>query len=137
MRPLPRRSALILPLLAAPAVQATTWHPIPPFRDWVGRTAMLRGEGGAARLLLSDDGTGMMAVRFFFFCRALPILSWRFAGNGHTVAYRRVSALDAGRVISGEARILTEERQVMWVEAARHLAEFEGFGAPEIARSCG
>jgi hypothetical protein len=134
---LSRRALLLTPLLAAPAVRATTWHNIPPFRDWVGKTALLRGDGGAARLLLSEDGTGMMAVRFIFFCRALPILSWRFGPDPHAVAYRRVSAIDANRVITGEARILAEERQVVWLEAARHTAEFEGFASPDVARVCG
>jgi hypothetical protein len=137
MRRIARRSALILPLLAAPSLRAATFHPIPPFRDWVGRTALLRGEGGTARLLLAPDGTGLMAVRFFFFCRALPILSWQIAGSGHSVAYRRVSAIDPNRVITGQARILEDENQVAWIEARRHTAEFEGFAAAEVARSCG
>lgn len=134
---LSRRSALVLPLLAAPALHATTWRPIPPFREWIGRTALLRGDGGAARLLLSEDGTGMMAVRLFFFCRALPILSWQLGEDGLTVRYRRVSAVDANRVIAGEGRILRDEAQLLWIEAARHTAEFEGFAGAEVAGRCG
>lgn len=137
MARLTRRSALILPLLAAPSLRAATWHGIPPFPDWVGRTALLRGDSGAARLLLNDNGTGLMAVRLFFFCRVLPILSWEMGAEGMTVRYRRVSAVDANRVIPGEAHILQEAAQVLWVEAARHTAELEGFAGPEIAGRCG
>lgn len=132
-----RRATLALPLLLAARPGRAGGPPIPPFPAWVGRTALLRGDGGAARLLLSEDGTGLMAVRLLFFCRALPILSWQVVGDGLTVRYRRVSALDSNRVVSGEGRILPEEAQLLWIEATRRTAEFEGFAAPEIARSCG
>jgi hypothetical protein len=137
MRRLTRRSALMLPLLAAPAVHAATWRGIPPFPDWIGRTALLRGDGGAARLLLGEDGTGLMSVRLLFFCHSLPILSWRLGPDGRSVGYRRVSALDANRVVAGEGRILEEERQILWIESQRRTADFEGFGGPELARRCG
>ncbi len=131
-----RRSLLFVPLLAAPSVRAATWSAIPPFREWIGRTALLRGEGGAARLLLRGDGSGLMAVRLFFFCRALPVLAWQIEGDGLAVRYRRVSALDSNRVIAGEAQILPQEAQVVWIESTRRTAAFEGFAGPELAGHC-
>ena len=132
---LPRRSLLALPLLMAPAIGRAA-HAIPPFRHWFGRTALLRGDSGAARLLLAPDGTGMLAVRLLLFCRTLPIRSWRFGEDGMSVRYCRVSALDSNRLIAGEAHILDDEARLLWVEAARHIAEFEGFAAPEMAERC-
>jgi hypothetical protein len=132
---LPRRSLLALPLLMAPAIGRAT-PSIPPFRQWVGRTALLRGDSGAARLLLTADGTGVMAVRLLVFCRTLPIRSWQFGHDGMSVRYSRVSALDANRIVDGEAHILNDQARLLWVEAARHIAEFEGFAAPELAGRC-
>lgn len=136
MSTLTRRSALSLPLLLAPTARAAFVRAIPAFPDWIGRTALLRGDGGAARLLLAEDGTGMMSVRFFLFCRALPIREWKLAPDGLSVRYSRVSALDSHRIIQGEAQILHAEGQVAWVEAARHLAEFEGFAERTLAGAC-
>lgn len=110
---------------------------VPPFPLWVGRTALLAGDGAAARLLLSEDGTGLMSVRLFFLCRALPIRHWQVAEDGMSVRYSRASALDAGRLVTGEAHILPAERRLVWVEAARHLAQFEGFLAADAAMRCG
>ena len=54
MPTLARRAALAAPLLllAAPA-----WARIgvPPFPEWIGRTAKLKGDSGQARLLLQGD----------------------------------------------------------------------------------
>jgi len=131
---LPRRAAFAL--LAAPPVRAATSSAIPRFPDWVGRTALLRVEGGAARVLLSADGTGIMSVRVIFVCRTLPIRSWNAGGDGLALSYRRVSALDSSRTVTGEARILTEERQVLWIEAQRHLAEFVDFADADAVGRC-
>lgn len=137
MMTLPRRALLALPLLAAPAVPAAAARPIPPFAQWVGRTALLRGTGGAARLLLADDGSGLMSVRMVFFCRTLPIRAWALAEDGEVLRYRRAAALDPDRIIAGEARILREEGRLLWIETARNTAEFEGFAAPDLAGRCG
>jgi hypothetical protein len=136
MPALARRSALLLPLLLAPALPARAAPAIPPFPHWIGRTAMLRGDGGAARLLLGQDGTGLMTVRLFVFCRALPIRSWRLGEDGMSVRYSRVSALDAARMIAGEARILPDQGRLLWIEAAERTAEFEGFATAEQATRC-
>lgn len=133
-----RRTLLAAPLLSIPALAHGISLPeIPPFPIWVGRTALLRGDGGAARLLLAADGTGLMSVRLFVFCRALPIRSWQVEEEGMSVRYSRVSALDPNRMIEGEAHILRRERQLLWIEAARHVAAFEGFTNPELAARCG
>ena len=78
-----------------------------------------------------------MAVKLLFLCQALPIHWWDMAQDGLTIAYRRASALDPARVIEGEARILAEEGQVMWIEARSRLAAFEGFAPAEVAGRCG
>jgi len=132
---LSRRSLLKLPLLMAPAMgRAATY--IPPFPLWVGRTALLRGDTGSARLLLAADGTGTMAVRLLFICSVLPIRIWQMAGDGMSIRYSRVSALDSNRLIMGEAHILRDEDRLLWIEAARHIAEFEGFVGPDLAGRC-
>jgi hypothetical protein len=130
-----RRSLLALPLMA-PAIGRAAARAIPPFPLWIGRTALLRGESGAARLLLAEDGTGLLAVRFLFFCHALPVRSWRIEEDGMSVRYARVSALDSGRLIQGEALIDARENNLLWVEAARHVAEFEGFAEARLAGRC-
>lgn len=135
-----RRSFSALPLLALamPARPAMARDDgIPPFPLWVGRTALLAGDGGAARLLLAADGTGLMSVRFLLFCRALPIRHWEVQEDGVAVRYTRVSALDPRRLIAGEAHIVPGDRQLLWIEAARHLAQFEGFATPEASQRCG
>ena len=81
LAPLARRSVLVFPLLLAPA-SARHAQAVPPFPHWVGRTALLRGDSGAARLLFAEDGTGLLTVRFLLLCRALPIRAWRFGGDG-------------------------------------------------------
>jgi hypothetical protein len=131
-----RRALLFTPalLLARPARAGL---PVPPFPQWIGRTALLRGEGGAARLLLADDGTGLMAVRWMFLCRAVPIRSWEMNARGTAITYRRPSVLDPSRTVAGEARILPEGDEILWVEARRQTAEFDGFAEASAARSCG
>ncbi len=121
----------------APAIGRAAPRAIPPFPDWIGRTALLRGGAGAARLLLAGDGTGLLAVRFLFFCHSLPLRSWHMEEGGMAVRYSRVSALDAGRLIQGEARIVARDNRLLWIEAASHTAEFEGFAEPAPAGSCG
>lgn len=131
-----RRALLFAPalLLARPARAGL---PVPPFPQWIGRTALLRGEAGAARLLLTEDGAGMMSVRWMVFCRAVPIRSWSIGPGGTVIAYRRPSVLDPSRTIEGEAHILPEGGEILWVEARRQTAEFVGFAAPSAAGSCG
>ena len=140
--PLPRRaalarSALLLPMLLLPARGRAAPAQIPPFPDWVGRTALLAGEGGAARLLLTRDGTGRMAVKLLLFCRAAPIHAFRLSPDGMSITYARSSVLDPSRTVEGEAHILAEERQLLWIEARRHSAVLEGFATPEAISSCG
>ncbi|WP_137178804.1 hypothetical protein [Roseomonas sp. AR75] len=136
MMHLARRSVLAVPMLALPGIAKAAPLPVPPFRDWIGRTARLRGDGGAARLLLTQDGTGQMAVRLLLFCRTLPVRDWQLGPDGASLRYRRVSALDSSRLIAGEARILPGAQRLLWVEAAPHEAEFEGFDAPDAAGRC-
>ena len=135
LAPLARRSVLAFPLSLAPAA-ARPAQAVPPFPHWVGRTALLRGDGAAARLLFSGDGTGLLTVRVFLLCRALPIRAWRFGGDGLSVRYSRVSARDPARLIAGEAHILPDEGQLLWIEARRRIAVFEGFAAPGSASGC-
>ncbi len=131
-----RRALLFTPalLLARPARAGL---PVPPFPQWIGRTALLRGESGAARLFLAEDGTGLMAVRWTFLCRTVGISAWQIGPGGTSITYRRPSVLDPSRIIAGEARILPDGEEILWVEAHRQTAEFEGFAAPSVARSCG
>lgn len=134
MASIARRSALCLPLLlAAPARAAPA---IPPFPHWVGRTARVRGDGLTARLLLAEDGTGLMTVRMMLLCRALPIRGWHMAEEGMAVRYSRVSARDPARLIVGEARILAERGKLLWIEASPHTADFEGFAETQGNGSC-
>ena len=132
---LARRSVLAFPLLLGPA-SARPAQADPPFPHWIGRTTLLSSDGGAARLLLNADGTGLLAVRFFLLCRALPIRAWQFGGDGLSLRYSRVSARDPARLIAGEAHILPDEGQLLWIEAKRRIAVFEGFAAPEAATGC-
>jgi hypothetical protein len=132
-----RRSLLAMPALALAGAALAAPLPIPPFRDWIGRTARLRGDGLAARLFLAPDGTGQMAVRLLLFCRTLPVRDWRLGLDGASLRYSRVSALDGSRLIAGEAHILPGAERLLWVEAAQHEAEFEGFDAPEAVGRCG
>lgn len=129
------RSLSVLPLLAPPRA-AAAGPDIPPFPDWIGRTALLRGDAGAVRLLLGEGGIGLCTLRLAFLCRVLPVLSWRIGPDGLVLGYTRVSALDRNRVIAGEARILPDQGRVLLIEAARHLADFEGFAAAELAGRC-
>lgn len=119
---------------ARPSRAAST---VPPFPQWIGRTARLRSTAGDARLLLATDGTGMIAIRAFFTCHPLPVFDWHIAADGQSMRYHRQSALFASRIIEGSASILPGTDQVRWIEAADHLAEFEGFAPAEAARSCG
>jgi hypothetical protein len=135
LAPLARRSVLAFPLLLAPA-SARPAQAVPPFPYWVDRTALLRGDGGAARLLFAGDGTGLLTVRFLLLCRALPIRAWQFGGDGLSARYSRVSARDPARLIAGEAHILLDKGQLLWIEATRRIAVFEGFAAPESATGC-
>lgn len=132
----PRRAALLLPALLLPR-RSHAGRPVPPFPEWVGRTARLKSDAGHARLLLAGDGTGLIAVRAFLVCRPLPVLSWRIAESGRAMFYRRQSALFAGRVIEGSARIDPATETVHWLESREQLAEFEGFEAAELAGHCG
>ncbi|PWS35402.1 hypothetical protein DFH01_17420 [Falsiroseomonas bella] len=132
-----RRSVLAVPMLALPGIAKAAPLPVPPFRDWIGRTARLRGDGGAARLFLGADGTGRMAVRLLLFCRILPVRAWRLGPDGVSLTYSRVAALDSSRLIAGEAHILPGAQRLLWVEAASHEAEFEGFETPDAAGRCG
>jgi len=134
---LSRRAALCLPALLGPALAARATMPVPPFQDWVGRTARLRGDSGLARLLLTADGTGFLSVRLLFLCRPLPLFSWHITEGGALLTYDRQSAIVRDRVIHGRARILPGGDSVQWIEAADHVAEFEGFEPPEAARACG
>jgi len=131
----PRRALLALPLLAMPALVRAGGR-VPFFHDWVGRTARLRGEGGAARLLLTGDGHGLISVKFLVFCRPLPVLSWAIDESGTQLAYTRESAVFPGRIITGQARIEPDGEVLRWIEAQSHLAEFEGFAEPEAATRC-
>jgi hypothetical protein len=137
MTPLSRRRVLLLPALLIPATAPSAQAAVPPFSEWIGRTALLRSEEGAARLLLSPDGTGVITVHALFACRPLPVLSWRIATDGRSITYRRTAALFASRVVEGSARIAAHGRTVRLTEARDILAQFEGFGPPEAARSCG
>jgi hypothetical protein len=130
------RSLLALPGLALLPRGVAAGPDIPPFAAWVGRTALLRGDAGAVRLLLAEGGTGLCTIRVAFLCRVLPVLGWRIADSGLDLAYTRVSALDARRVIAGEARILPHQGQVLLIESAQHLADFEGFAPAELATRC-
>ncbi|MGG5810643.1 hypothetical protein [Falsiroseomonas sp. CW058] len=135
-----RRGALALPLLLVPGARAAAARlpaEVPPFPAWVGRTALLNGDGGAARVLLAADGGGVMSVKLFLFCRTVPIMRWEQGADGLLLRYARPSVLDARRVIEGEAEILPGRRELRWVEARAHLAEFEGFAAPDAAGRCG
>lgn len=139
MTAIARRAALSIPVLLLPASggRAVGIAPVvPPFAEWIGRTALLRGDGAAARILLAGDGGGLLAVKLFLFCRVLPIRSWRVAPDGKAVSYTRVSALDSSRLIEGEAQILPGRGQVVWTEARTHIADFEGFAAAEAANRC-
>ncbi|WP_439594504.1 hypothetical protein [Falsiroseomonas sp.] len=136
MAALPRRAALCLPALLI-AVPVRAGGRVPPFPEWIGRTARLRSEAGDARLLLAADGSGLIAVRAFFACRPLPVLSWQIAASGQELAYRRASALVPGRVIAGTARIDPEAAALRWIEVREEMAEFEGFAAAETAGRCG
>lgn len=129
-----RRGALLLPTLLLRPAQAS--QPVPPFPQWVGRTARLRSPAGDARLLLEADGTGMLAVRAFFRCRPLPVLSWRMAPSGTELTYRRQAAVSASRVVEGTARIVPGHTGLVWTEAQEQRAEFDGFEAPEAAAHC-
>jgi hypothetical protein len=129
---LARRSVLVSPLLFGPA-SARPAQEVPPFPHWVGRTALLRGDGGAVKLLLTGDGAGLLTVHFFLLCRALPIRAWQVGGDGLSLRYSRVSARDPARLIAGEAHILPDKGLLLWIEASRHIAVFEGFAAPEAA----
>ena len=134
-RRLARRSILAAPLLLVPA-KASAAQAAPPFPQWVGRTALLRGDGGAATLLFSGDGTGLLTVRFLLFCRALPIRNWQFGGDGLSVRYSRVSARDPALLIAGEAHILADEGELLWIEATRRIAIFQGFSAASSGTGC-
>ncbi len=125
------------PGLAIPGRPARAAMRVPRFSEWVGRTARLRGDNGEARLFLERAGTGLIAIRLFFLCRPLPVLDWRIADDGLTLTYRRQSALRPARVIEGSARIAPDAGHLRWIEAADHLAEFEGFEAPEAVNACG
>ena len=134
--PLPRRTLLALAGLALPALPTRAGGRVPPFPEWIGRTARLRGDDGNARLLLQGDRTGMITVRAFFLCHPLPVLDWRIADDGQTLTYRRQSAILASRVIEGTARIAAGGDRVQWIEARDRLAEFEGFEPAEAVRAC-
>ncbi|WP_439552406.1 hypothetical protein [Falsiroseomonas sp.] len=141
MPALARRTVLATPLLLL-ALPARARPRVPPFPEWVGRTAKLNGDNGQARLLLEASRgqgtrTGTIAVRLFFFCKPLPVLDWTIAEDGLTLTYRRQSAIAASRIIQGTARITAEPGLLQWIEAADHLAEFEGFEGPEAVRACG
>ncbi len=130
------RSLLALPALALLPRGAAAGPDIPPFPRWIGRTALLRGDAGAVRLLLAEGGTGLCTFRIAFLCRVLPVLEWRIGRDGLVLHYGRVSAIDSRRVIAGEARILPHESRVLLIEAAQHLAEFDGFAPAELATRC-
>ncbi|MGK7865115.1 hypothetical protein [Falsiroseomonas sp. E2-1-a4] len=129
-----RRSALLLPAVLLRPAHAD--QPVPPFPQWVGRTARLRSPAGDARLLLQADGTGLLAVRALFRCRPLPVLSWRMAPNGRELTYSRQAAISASRVVEGTARIEPGSNGLIWTEAQEQRARFDGFEAPEAAGSC-
>jgi hypothetical protein len=134
--PLARRTLLALAGLALPALPVRAAGRVPPFPEWIGRTARLKGDDGNARLLLQGDRTGMITVRAFFLCHPLPVLDWRIAEDGLTLTYRRRSAISATRIIEGTARIAAGGDHVRWIEARDHLAEFEGFEPAEAVRAC-
>jgi hypothetical protein len=132
-----RRAALCLPALLLPGLAARAGARVPPFADWVGRTARLRGDSGLARLLLARDGTGFLSVRLLFLCRPLPVFAWRIEQGGTLLTYDRQSALVRDRVIHGRARILPSGDAVEWIEATDHIAEFEGFEPAAAVHACG
>jgi hypothetical protein len=133
---LPRRALLTLPVAVLPAprlLRAATR--IPPFPEWIGRTALLRADDGAARLLLSRDGGGMLAVSALFLCRPLEVLSWTMEAEGRRVSYQRAAAIRSGTV-EGSAEIGPEGDTVIWTEGSTRIATLEGFGPPEAAQTC-
>lgn len=134
--PLSRRTLLALAGLALAAPPTRAAGRVPPFPEWIGRTARLKGDEGQARLLLQAGGTGLLSVRAFFLCHPLPVLDWHIAPDGLTLTYRRQSAVSASRIIEGTARIATGGDMVRWIEARDHLAAFEGFEPAEAARAC-
>jgi len=134
--PLPRRTLLALAGLALPALPSRAAGRVPPFPEWIGRTARLKSDDGHARLLLERDRTGMITVRAFFLCHPLPVLEWRIADDGLTLTYRRQAAISASRIIEGTARIAAGGDRVQWIEARDRLAEFEGFEPAEAVRAC-
>ncbi|WP_203072620.1 hypothetical protein [Falsiroseomonas ponticola] len=134
------RRTVIATSLAAPlllALPARARPRVPPFPEWVGRTAKLNGDNGQARLVLEGNRTGVISVRLLFFCKPLPVLDWAIADDGLSLSYRRQSAISSTRIIQGTARITAEPGLLQWIEAADHLAEFEGFEGPEAVRVCG
>ena len=78
-----------------------------------------------------------MAVKLLMFCRAVPIREVRMAPDGMSIRYARASVLDPARIVEGEAHILAEERQLLWIEARRHTAVLEGFAPAQAIASCG
>lgn len=131
---LPRRGALALPLLLSPNAAARAAVTPPPFPAWVGRTALLSGSGWSARLLLTDDRTGLLSFRLLFLCRQVVVRSWQIAPDGRALSYERLSVRDPNRVIGGEARI--EGDGLVLIERERREAEFEGFGPPMRTNAC-
>jgi hypothetical protein len=61
----------------------------------------------------------------------------RSSAGGTVITYRRPSVLNPSRTVTGEARILPEGDEILWVEARRQTAEFEGFDDPAAATNCG
>ncbi|NKE44461.1 hypothetical protein HB662_06710 [Roseomonas frigidaquae] len=136
MARLSRRAAISLPVLLLPVAPARAGRLVPPFPEWVGRTARLRSPAGDARRLLAADGTGLIAVRALFACRPLPVRSWRMDESGRALTYQRQSALFPGRLVQGSARIEPGSGGLRWIEAQEQLAEFDGFEAAEAAGHC-
>lgn len=130
----PRRALLTLPLLAAPGLlRAAT--PVPPFPEWIGRTALLRADDGAARLLLTEGGGGTLAVAVLFRCLPLEVLSWTMDAAGKRVTYEREAAVRSG-IVEGAAEIGPEGTTVIWTEGRTRVATLEGFASPEAAQRC-
>jgi len=137
---LPRRSlpllafALVVPALVSRPARGGL--PVPRFHEWVGRTAVLSAQGGAARLLLTEAGGGLLSLSMLLFCRPVQLIGWEITADGRDLTYRRMAVLRPGTVITGRARLTDSGDTVEWTERDTRLAAFEGFLPAERAASC-
>ena len=132
---LSRRSLPLLALAMLPRA-ARGGLPVPRFHEWVGRTAVLSAQGGAARLLLTEAGGGLLSVSMLLFCRPVQLVGWEIAADGRDLTYRRMAVLRPGAIVAGRARLTESGDTVEWTERETRLAAFEGFLPAEHAASC-